>query len=173
MQPSLEERLAKLERQVDFLETMLRPGGFKRHCQDLDLTCTDIVREWFKYHELIHARTLEIEMEGTYYHPAAIRMAIFRMARTGELVRIGWGIYRYNKAITVEPKKRTRITKEMIAQIKEDTTHSTAELARLLQVSEHTVRRFGHRSPYKFSGVQRDKCSYPSGTLSSQQEVAR
>lgn len=153
MQPNLEERLAKLERQVNFLETMLRPGGFKRHCLELDLTCVDIVREWFKYHELLHARTLEIEMDGVY-QGAAIRMAIFRMARTNELVRIGWGIYRRNEAVKLEPRTRTKITPEIIDQIKNDATHSHSELARMLKVSQHTVRRFGHRSPYVFSGVQ-------------------
>lgn len=148
-----EERFSELERRVKHLEMLLRPGGFKNHCIELDLCCSDIVREWFKYHDMLHIKSIGVEMGG-YYSIGAFRMAVCRMSYSGELIHVGHGIYKYNGLFKPKTSNYYRgVTPEVSAEIKQDTTHSHNELARKLGVSSHTVRKLGHKSPYKFTGV--------------------
>lgn len=174
--PTLEElceQVAELQRRVKFLEVLFKPGGFRQHCLDLDLDCSDIVREWFKYHELVHSKTLAVEMKG-YWSGDAIRMAIHRLSSSGELVRVATGVYRLDRTFVRPPSIPTKkVDPEILEQIRQDTTHSHGELARLLGLKVHVVRRAGHKSPYKFSGVQHvNQRGDTNRTLSSQQEMA-
>lgn len=156
---SLEERVLGLEQRIAALESQL-PVKFSEHIKDRrELSCPDIIREWFKFHDIVSSRAVFLETKGIYSE-MSYRMAIYRMYKSGEILRVGFGMYRQTSN-WISPCRPLRLSPEDQRAVAADTTHTHAELARQYKVSVTTIMKLGHRSSYG------DNSRSPSRPISS------
>jgi hypothetical protein len=144
----LDERLEQLERRVAKLEGQLH---FYDYIKDKGLNCTGIIRHWFKFNQTLSPGVLVHETKRMY-EDVSYRMAIHRMTKAGELIQARRSIYTYNDKY-IPPELTRDLSEQAIQAIKADTTHSHGEIARLHNTSSWTVRKLGHKSPYKKAGT--------------------